>query len=42
MNKLQETIEKYGRWQPIEEYIQRIDTFKDSDFSIAVENANHV
>jgi len=39
VNKLQETIEKYGRWQPIEEYIQRIDTFKDSDFSIAVENA---
>ena len=39
MNKLQETIEKYGRWQPIEGYIQRIGTFKDSDFSIAVENA---
>jgi hypothetical protein len=39
MNRLQETIEKYGRWQPIEDYIQRINTFKDSNFSIAIENS---
>lgn len=39
MEKLKNIIEQYGRWQPLEEYIQRIDTYKDSDFSISLENS---
>ena len=39
MDKLKAVIEQYGRWQPIEEYVQRIDAFKDKDFSIAIENS---
>jgi len=39
MEKLREVIEKYGRWQPIEEYIRRIEAFLENDFSISIENS---
>ncbi len=39
MEKLKKIIEHYGRWRPLEEYIQRIDAYKDSDFSISLENS---
>ena len=39
MEKLKNIIGQYGRWQPLEEYIQRIDAYKDSDFSISLENS---
>lgn len=39
MDKLKAVIDQYGRWLPIEEYIQRIEAFKENDFSIAIENS---
>ncbi len=39
MEKLKKLIEQYGRWQPMVDYIQRIDTFKETDFSISIENS---
>lgn len=38
MEKLKEIINLYGRWHPLKNYIERIETFKESDFSIAIEN----
>lgn len=42
MDKLKQTIEQYGRWSPISEYIVRIETYIDSDFSIALGNAKEL
>ena len=39
MDKLKDKISQYGRWAPIDEYIVRIETHLDSDFSISLENA---
>ena len=39
MDKLKDKISQYGRWTPINEYIIRIETHLDSDFSISLENA---
>jgi len=39
MENLKLLIEQYGRWQPLEEYILRIETFLHSDFGSALENA---
>lgn len=39
MEKLRSTISQYGRWSPISQYIERIETFTDTDFSISIENA---
>ena len=39
MEKLRNTIQQYGKWSPINEYITRIETYIDSDFSISLENA---
>jgi hypothetical protein len=39
VEKLKLVIEQYGRWAPMSEYVQRINTFKDTDVSIAVENS---
>ena len=39
MDKLKDKISQYGRWAPINEYIVRIETHLDSDFSISLENA---
>jgi hypothetical protein len=38
MKKLKEVIEQYGRWNTLSEYIRRIETYKESDFSFAIEN----
>lgn len=39
MDKLKDKISQYGRWAPINEYIVRIESHLDSDFSISLENA---
>lgn len=39
MEKLRNTILQYGKWSPINDYIIRIETYIDSDFSISLENA---
>ena len=38
MDKLKETINQYGRWKLLNIYIERIETYKESDFSLAIEN----
>lgn len=42
MEKLKVLIEQYGRWKPLEEYLLRIETFVDSDFGSALENAKSI
>lgn len=39
MDKLKDKISQYGRWAPINEYILRIETYLENDFSISLENA---
>lgn len=39
MQKLKLLIESYGRWEPLSEYILRIETYVHQDFSIAFENS---
>jgi len=39
MEKLRKLIEQHSRWQPLEEYIQRIEAYVHSDFSISIENS---
>lgn len=39
MEKLKEVIEQYSRWKPLDEYIQRIEAYLKSDFSISIENS---
>lgn len=39
MDKLRTLIEQYGRWSVLSNYIDRIEGYRDSDFSIALENA---
>lgn len=42
MKKLKLLITQYGRWAPLEEYILRIETFVNSDFGSALENAKSI
>jgi hypothetical protein len=39
MDKLREIIGTYNQWQSLEDYIGRIEGFRDSDFPLCVENA---
>ena len=39
MENLKQLINQYSRWQPLEEYVLRIETFIHSDFGSALENA---
>jgi len=39
MDKLKTLIGKYGRWQPLEDFINRIEAYAIEDFSIALGNA---
>lgn len=39
MEKLRATIEQYGRWKELGQYIDRMEGHLESDFSISVENA---
>ena len=42
MQKLNLLIEKYSHWQPLEDYIRRIEALSESDFSSCVENAKAI
>jgi hypothetical protein len=39
MEKLRATIAQYRRWAALEHYITRVETYLESDFSTAIENA---
>lgn len=39
MEKLRATIEKYGRWRELGQYIDRMEGHLETDFSVSVENA---
>ena len=39
MDKLKAKISQYGRWASIGEYIVRVETYLETDFSISLENA---
>jgi hypothetical protein len=39
MDRLREIIGTYSQWQSLEDYINRIEGFRDSDFPLCVENA---
>ena len=39
MQRLKTILDKYSRWQPLGEYIIRIEGYSDTDFSICIENA---
>lgn len=39
MERLRSTIEQYGRWKELAQYIDRMEGHLQSDFSISVENA---
>jgi len=38
VERLKEIINLYGRWEPLNEYVERIEAYKESDFSLAIEN----
>jgi hypothetical protein len=39
MDRLRLILDKHSRWQPLSEYIERIEGYRHSDFSICVENS---
>ena len=39
MERLKKVIERYGRWSKLTSYTDRIDAYKSTDFSHAIENA---
>ncbi|MEA3457895.1 MAG: hypothetical protein U9R21_04370 [Candidatus Thermoplasmatota archaeon] len=39
MERLERVIEQYGRWSDLKDYTERIETYVQSDFSQALENA---
>ena len=39
VEKLKLILDKHSRWQPLSEYVERIEGYRDSDFSISIENS---
>ncbi len=39
MDKLKSIIEQHSRWQPLTEYVRRIEGYRETDFVLCVENA---
>ncbi len=39
MERLKQILEKHSRWQPLGEYVTRIEGYRQSDFSICIENS---
>lgn len=39
MDRLRNVINQYGRWQPLLEYVERIEAFSKKDFSLSIENS---
>ena len=42
MDKLKAVIKEYGRWDPLEDYVSRIETYLDTDFGLAIENSKSI
>ena len=42
MEKLRSLITEYGRWKPLDEYIDRIEAYLHSDFSTVLENSKSI
>ncbi len=42
MVKLKAVIRAYGRWEPLEDYISRIETYLHTDFGLAIENSKSI
>ena len=42
MDKLKTVIKEYGRWEPLEDYISRIEAYLDTDFGLAIENSKSI
>ena len=39
MDRLKNIIAQYGRWQPLSNYVERVETYLLSDFSLSLENS---
>lgn len=39
MDRLKTIIEQYGRWQPLSDYVDRVEAYLQSDFSLSLENS---
>ena len=39
MDRLKAIIEQHSRWQPLTDYVHRIEGYRESDFPFCVENA---
>jgi hypothetical protein len=39
VQKVKTILEKYSRWQPLSEYIERIEGYSNTDFTVCVENS---
>lgn len=39
MTKLKDILEKYSRWQPLTEYVRRIEYYQSIDFTLSIENS---
>ncbi len=39
MERLKLILERYSRWQPLSEYVARIEGYRQTDFSISIENS---
>lgn len=39
MDRLKNIIEQYGRWHPLSIYVERVEAYLNSDFSLSIENA---
>lgn len=42
MDKLKAVIKEYGRWEPLEDYISRIEAYINTDFGLAIENSKYI
>lgn len=42
MEKLKQLIDEYGRWEPLRIYINRVETYFHSDFSVVLENSKSI
>lgn len=38
MEKLKELLENHSRWKPLNEYVSRIEAYRENDFSFCIEN----
>jgi hypothetical protein len=39
LDRLKNIIDQYGRWQPLSDYVDRVEAYLHSDFSLSLENS---